>query len=101
MKIIINKTIGTANLQVEVEGKTEDEAFSQASGITTIPNKCSLCKSVNVELSTSKATTHDGKPLTYIKVRCLDCTATSTAGKYQDGTGIFWKAFEIYKKGSK
>ena len=97
MKIQIVKTIGKSTLEVEVEGKDAKEALVRASGITTIPDYCSLCKSTEVELASNKAS-KDGKPLTYIKVRCSKCTATSTMGEYQDGSGVYWKSFEIFKK---
>lgn len=95
MKIKITKTIGKAKLEVDMEGKDAEEALVHASGITTMPDKCGLCKSEDVELISNKAQ----EKYTYIKIRCLICTATSTMGKYQDNSGIFWKPFEIFKKG--
>ena len=94
MKVTISKQIGKAQLQVDVEGKDAEEALVHAAGITTMPDHCGLCKSEDVELTSNKAQ----EKYTYVKVRCSKCTATSTMGKYQDGSGIFWKAFEVFKK---
>lgn len=93
MKIQITKTIGKATLNVEVDADKDIDALVKASTITTIPDSCGLCKSSEVELTANKADAY-----TFIKVKCLKCSATSTMGQYKDGTGGFWKEFEIFKK---
>ncbi|MEK6881240.1 MAG: hypothetical protein AABY22_16585 [Nanoarchaeota archaeon] len=99
MKIIVNKQIGKSSLEVEVEGAEEMDALVRASSITTMPDKCGLCSSDDVQLTSNKAQ----EKYTYVKVRCLNpkCGASSTMGLYQDKSGAYWKPFEIYKKDSK
>lgn len=94
MKITVTKIIGRSTLVAEVEGEKEIDTLVKASGMTTMPDVCSLCQSNNVELTSNKAQ----DKYTYVKVRCLKCTATSTMGVYQDGSGVFWKPFEVYQK---
>lgn len=95
MQITIQKQIGKANLTFVVEEDKTIDALVRASTFTTIPDKCGKCKGVDVTLEANKA-----DKFTYIKVKCLNtqCRATSTMGSYQDGTGHFWKPFEIYNK---
>lgn len=96
MQITINKQIGKANLTFVVDDGDAEKALVQATAFTTIPDKCGLCQGVDVVLESNKA---QGK-YTYIKVRCqkVGCKATSTMGKYEDKSGFFWKAFEIYNR---
>ena len=99
MKVKITKRIGKANLEVDIEGANETETLVRTSGITTMPDKCGLCKNEDVMLTSNKAQ----EKYTYIKIRCLnvECGATSTMGEYQDKSGVYWKAFSIYNKGDK
>lgn len=93
LKIVITKKIGKATLVAEVEEPKEIDALVRASGMTTMPDKCTLCQNEDVELTSNKA-----DKFTYAKVRCRKCGATSTMGLYQDGGGVFWKEFEKYQK---
>lgn len=95
MKISVQKIIGRATLNVEVEGEKDVEALTKACTITAIPDTCGLCESTDVELVANKADAY-----TFIKVKCLSCTATSTMGQYKDGIGGFWKPFSIFKPDS-
>lgn len=96
MKITVTKIVGKSTLVSEVEGDKELDALVRASLCTSMPDKCGLCNSEDVQLISNKAGTYS-----YAKIRCMKCTATSTMGQYQDGVSGFWKDFEIYKKPAK
>lgn len=95
MKIVVKKNLGNAILEVICEGKDEKEALAKATFFTQ-KDVCGKCKSTNVVWASNKAKTKDGM-FTYIKRKCIDCTAESTAGEYKEG-GLFWKEWEIYKR---
>ncbi len=96
MKITVQRIVGRTTLNVEVEGEKDVEALTKAATITTIPDACGLCDSTDVSLVANKSDQY-----TFIKVKCMSCTAASTMGQYKDGIGGFWKAFEIYNKDAK
>lgn len=93
MKVQIEKKVGSAVLKVEVEGEKEVDALFKAAGFTTMPEICSLCKSIDIVLDGNKA-----KGYTFVKIKCLKCGGRSQMGQLKDGSGIFWKPFEVYKK---
>lgn len=95
MKIVIQKQIGKANLTFNVEQEKPIDALVLASSFTTMPDKCGKCGGQDVELVSNKA-----DKFTYVKMACQNakCRATSTMGTYQDGSGFFWKAFEIFQR---
>lgn len=94
MKVQIRKLIGNSTFIFDVEeGKVKDALFT-AAGLASIPEMCTVCKSKNVQLSNNKGTDKNGKAFSFVKVRCLDCTATSQMGEYLDGVNVFWKQFE-------
>ena len=95
MKIIVKKNLGNAILEVACEGKDEKEVIAKATFFTQ-PDQCGLCKGKNIVWGSNKAKTKDGM-FTYIKRKCLDCNAESTAGEYKEG-GLFWKEWSIYKR---
>jgi hypothetical protein len=93
VKINITKKIGKAQLAVQVEGDKEVDTLLRASAFTTMPDRCGLCQSDEVQLDANKA-----EGFTFIKVRCLKCNATSSMGQYKDGTGCFWNRFEKFER---
>jgi len=97
MIVKINKKIGNTTLQFEVEGGDSVEALYNTSSFTTMPESCGLCHSSNLVLDGMKAKTKEGKVVTYVKIKCLDCGASSTAGVRMDDRGLFWKPFEKYE----
>ena len=94
MKIKVQKKYLDTVFSIEVEGKDLKEALLKAS-IFTQRDVCLKCQNENISLEGSK--TQEGH--IYIKRRCTneDCTATSTLGTYRDGTGHFWKGWEIFQ----
>jgi len=96
MKITVKKKLGNAVLEVECNGKDEKEALAKATFFTQ-KDICGKCKSQNIVWTSNKAKTEDGM-FTYIKRKCLDCGAESTAGEYKEG-GLFWKEWTIFKRG--
>jgi hypothetical protein len=96
MKVIITKKIGTSSVTFEVdEGKTKD-ALYRTTNFTSIPEKCSLCKSTNLELQGNTGKDKAGKVYQFVKVICLDCHAQAKMGESLDGVNVFWKDFETY-----
>lgn len=95
MNVNIKKRLGksVASFTFE-EGKLKDALYT-AAGITSIPEVCGNCHKGNLQLQSNKAD-KDGKTYKYVKVRCMDCSATSTMGENLDGVNIFWKKFELY-----
>lgn len=92
MKIQITKIVGASTLTFEVEGEKEIDALSKAAAFTTMPDQCGMCQSKNVALDSNKA-----ESFTFVKIRCLDCRARSQMGQFRDGSGIFFKKWEIYQ----
>jgi len=90
MKIIIQKKVGKTDLTFNVEDQDELQAMSKAGFFSGIPDKCKICESENVHLSSNKA-----QGYTFVKVICKDCNARSQMGQYKDG-GSFWKEWEKY-----
>ena len=91
MKVNITKKIGGSTLSFQVEGEKEVDALSRASGFTTIPEICGLCKSTDLTLDSNRA-----EGYIFVKIKCLKCNARSNMGQLKDGSGIFWKPFEKY-----
>jgi len=91
MKINITKKIGKATLTFQVEGEKERDTLFKASGFTTIPEQCGLCKGENIVLDGNEA-----EGYLFIKIKCLDCGGRSQMGERKDGMAIFWKAWEKY-----
>lgn len=95
MNIQIERPIGGgATLKVNLEGDTEKETLSKIDFYNE-PNYCGLCKGTNILWRSNKGVSKkDNKTYTYIKRLCMTCRGTSTAGTYQDGSGLFWKQWE-------
>lgn len=93
MKVTVTKKIGKATLQFSVEGEKEVDTLAKASFYTTAPDKCGLCKSENITLDSNKA-----KGFTFVKIKCLDCNGRANMGQFKDGSGCFWKDWEVYQK---
>ena len=91
MKIIVKKKIGKSVLSFEVEGSKLPEVLEKAAFASSTPDKCTVCGSEDLELSSNKSDS-----FTFIKIRCLnpDCRATAKLGQYKDGNGGFWRKFE-------
>jgi len=91
MKIIVKKKIGKSVLEFEVEGGKLPEVMEKAAFAASTPDRCGICGSEEIELSSNKA-----DAFTFIKIRCMnpDCRATANLGQYKDGSGGFWKKFE-------
>lgn len=98
MLIRVKRQIGDTVFEVEVEEKKEKDALARAAFYAE-PAFCSLCKSKNIFLGSRKAKDDSGDTFTYVFRKCLACTATSTAGEYKDGSGLFWKRWEVYQAG--
>ena len=92
MRVNITKKIGGSTLSFQVEGEKEVDTLSRASGFTTIPEVCGMCKSTDIVLDSNRA-----EGYVFVKIKCLKCNARSNMGKLKDGSGIFWKAFEKYE----
>ena len=91
MKISITKTISGITYQFEIEAEKEVDALAEAATYASMPEKCTLCESQNVHLSSNKA-----EGFTFVKIICRDCNARANLGQYKDG-GCFWKSFEKYE----
>lgn len=92
MRVSITKAIGKSTLTFEVEGEKEIDTLAKASAFTTMPDKCDLCQSEDVVLSSNKA-----ESFTFVKIKCLKCNARSQMGQYKDRSGIFFKRWEVYQ----
>jgi hypothetical protein len=90
MKINITKTINGITYAFEVSADKEIDALSQAAVYASMPEKCSICDSPKVHLSTNKA-----EGFTFVKMICEDCNSRANLGQYKEG-GVFWKSFEKY-----
>ena len=91
MKVQITKLVGKSTLTFEVEGEKEIDAVSKAAAFATMPDQCGMCKSKNVALDSNKA-----ESFIFVKIKCLDCKARSQMGQFKDGSGVFFKKWEIY-----
>lgn len=101
MEISIKRKFQGGVMDVKIDEKEDKEAIAKATFFMK-PDYCGKCKKTNIIWESNKAKTDDGT-FTYIKRKCLNCGATSTAGEYKEG-GFFWKNWEIYegnKKGPK
>jgi len=96
MIIKLNRKVGAATAQIEIEEKDNKDALALMCFFSE-PDYCFLCKGTNLKWESNKAQTDQGT-FTYIKRRCLNpaCKATSTMGEYKTG-GFFWKPFECIK----
>ena len=96
MQITIKKRLLNSMLEVDVDEKDEKDALRKALFFTQ-PDVCGLCGKTNIVWQANEAKSEkDGRNYTFIRRRCQDCKATSTAGEYLDG-GLFWKQWEIYQ----
>lgn len=94
MQIKIKRKIGDSELEFSIDEKEDISALVKASSITSIPNRCSLCLSDQIHLSSNR--TKEG--FIFIKIICDKCFAQSNMGQYKTG-GIFWKKFDKYVPG--
>lgn len=92
MKITIEKIIKGTKMIIDIDSKDEREGLLKATFFLK-PDICGLCKKTNIIWDGNVA---DGEFI-YIKRKCLDCFAVSTAGEYKGGKGLFWKKWEIYQ----
>ena len=91
--IKIKKAYMGTELEISVEGKELKEELLKASIFTT-KDVCFFCKCEDIELEGNKT----GEGHIYIKRRCTNpaCKAASNLGTYKDGSGYFWKNWEIW-----
>ena len=91
MNIKISRVINGISYSFDVANEKGVDALSDAALFSSMPDKCGLCKSENIHLSSNKA-----KGFTFVKMICKDCNARSQLGSYKDG-GFFWKEWEKYE----
>jgi len=98
MKVKITKKYLDTVIQLEVEGQKLTDTLLQAT-IFTSKDKCGLCGNEQITLAGNK--TDEG--YIYIKRQCTSpkCRAASTLGTYRDGSGYFWKKWEVYNPNNK
>jgi hypothetical protein len=95
MKISISKTVNEISYLFEVETEKEIDALAQAASYASMPEKCGVCDSTDIHLSTNKA-----GGFTFVKMICGACNSRANIGQYKEG-GIFWKTWEKYTPKSK
>lgn len=91
MKIQITKKLGNTTYAFQIEEQKDLDALATAGFLASMPEKCGLCGSQNVVLTSNKA-----KGFTFVKVVCRDCGGRSQVGQYKEG-GFFWKAFDRFQ----
>jgi len=97
MEITIKKTLGDTEYIFKVQAGKGKDALIMAGVFGDMPTVCSKCGSP-VHLSSHKA-----KEYKFVEVVCNNvpkCGAKAGLGEYKDGSGYYWKDFEIYKAGA-
>lgn len=99
MVIKINKKIGDATVQFEVDERDDNKAFAMLAFLTE-PDYCWLkgFEESPIKWNVRKAKGEKGE-FTFVerKARSVDGKwATSSMGEYKDG-GYFWKKWEVYE----
>lgn len=90
MEVKINKTINGITYTFDVNEEKGLDALSSAALFASMPEKCNLCGSDKIHLSSNKA-----EGFTFVKMICEVCGARAQLGQYKDG-GYFWKSWEKY-----
>lgn len=91
MQIKISRVINGISYMFDVSNEKALDALVDGALFTSMSDKCGLCKSENIHLSSNKA-----KGFTFVKMLCSDCNARSQLGTYKEG-GYFWKEWEKYE----
>ena len=90
MEVKITKIINDINYTFDINEEKGLEALANAALFASMPDRCGLCGSEKVHLSSNKA-----EGFTFVKMLCEECGARANLGQYKDG-GFFWKGWEKY-----
>ena len=92
MNIKISRVFNGISYMFDVSNEKGFDALAEAALFSQMPDKCGLCKSEGIHLSSNKA-----KGYTFVKMICSDCNGRSQLGQYKDGSGYYWKEWEKYE----
>ena len=93
MQVKVSKKYLDTVVSIEFDEKKLTDALLQVS-LFTCKDVCGKCQNTEIALEGNKTQ----ESYIYIKRRCMNpqCRATSTLGTYKDGSGHFWKSWEIF-----
>ena len=100
MIINLKRQINGGEINIEIDEKEEKKAMHKALFFLQ-GNFCDHCKKQSPLVWSSNVAKTDDGDFIYIKRFCPLCKASSTAGEYKGGNGLFWKKFEIYNPENK
>jgi hypothetical protein len=105
MLLKITKKIGNTTITADVEtGSDMSKALVGADWLLNSPEKCSVCGGTHLRFSArgsvAKNGDNAGKTFYYTRLICQnpDCRATATVGKFNDGSGYFWRDGGVFEK---
>lgn len=98
MTIKITKQLGDANIAADIDiGSDMPKALVGADWLLNAPSFCTVCGKSDLHFSSRRSVgkngANAGKEFFYAQMRCktAGCYATATIGKFQDGSGYFWR----------
>jgi hypothetical protein len=95
MQIKVTKKMGNSVVEFKTDKPMEDAMLELDAFMKK--DVCN-CGSTDIIFDTRKVNAKDGSgTFVYVKRRCMKCNQTSTLGKLKDGSGYFWKEWELYQ----